>query len=124
MIFFQKAQQLALTPCQQHWKTPLTLIFHKAKITFSIITLRYYPKTWKNASLEGSKSKFKAEVCLLLMAIALFVVSTFFYSFQGRAFSLGLNYPYRGYAIPFVGFGSVLMVAATISYSKRSKNCV
>ncbi|MCJ7561214.1 hypothetical protein MUO79_11475 [Candidatus Bathyarchaeota archaeon] len=72
--------------------------------------------------------KFKAEVVLLLMAIALFVVSTFFYSYQavseGLSFSLGLNYPYRGYAITFVGFGSVLMVAASISYSKRSKNCV
>jgi hypothetical protein len=72
----------------------------------------------------GTQLKFKAEVVLLLVAIALFIVSTFFYSYQGRAFSLGFNYPYRGYAITFVGFGSVLMVAASISYSKRSKNYV
>ena len=72
--------------------------------------------------------KFKAEVALLVGAIALFVVSTFFYSYQtasaGLSFSSGLDYPYRGFAITFVGFGSVLMAAATISYSKRSKNCV
>jgi hypothetical protein len=50
---------------------------------------------------------------MLLIAIALFVVSAFFNSYQAA---------YRGYAISFVGFGSVLMVAASISYSKRSKN--
>jgi hypothetical protein len=60
------------------------------------------------------------------MAIVFFAVSVFFYSWQvsneSVSFSLGLNYPYRGYAFTFVGFGSVLMVAASISYSKRSKN--
>jgi hypothetical protein len=53
------------------------------------------------------------------MAIVLFVVSAFFYSYE--AVSLA-SYPYRGYAITFVGFGSVLMLTASISYSKRSKN--
>jgi hypothetical protein len=62
---------------------------------------------------EGAQSKFKTEVFMLLIAIALFVVSAFFNSYQAA---------YRGYAISFVGFGSVLMVAASISYSKRSKN--
>ena len=61
---------------------------------------------------EGAQSKFKTEVLMLLIAIALFVVSGFFNSYQAA---------YRGYAISFVGFGSVLMVAASISYSKRSK---
>jgi hypothetical protein len=61
------------------------------------------------------------------MAIVLFVVSAFFHSHQavseGLSFRASLNgYPYRGYAITFVGFGSVLMLAASISYSKRSKN--
>jgi uncharacterized membrane protein len=65
--------------------------------------------------------KFKAEVCLLLTAIVLFVVSTFIYSWQ-VSFSWGLSFPYRGYAFTFLGFGSVLMAAASISYSKRSKN--
>jgi hypothetical protein len=69
----------------------------------------------------GSKSKFKAEIFLLLVAIVLFVVSAFFYSYKGLAL---FDYPYRGYAISFVGFGSVLMVTASISYSKRSKNSV
>ena len=74
---------------------------------------------------EGTRVKFKAEIFSLLLAIALFAVSAFFYSYEvvsgGWAFALAA-YPYRGYAISFVGFGSVLMVAASISYSKRSKN--
>jgi hypothetical protein len=102
--------------------TLVHIFFRKAKITFSIITLRRFPKTWENVSGEGSKSKFKAEIFLLLVAIVLFAVSAFFYSYQGLA--LGFDYPYRGYAISFVGFGSVLMVTASISYSKRSKNSV
>jgi hypothetical protein len=69
---------------------------------------------------EGAQLRFKAEIFLLLVAIVLFVVSAFFYSYEG----LALGYPYRGYAISFVGFGSVLMVTASISYSKRSKNYV
>jgi len=64
--------------------------------------------------------KFKAEVCLLLMAIVLFVLSAFFYSYH--AASLGFDYPYRVIALTFVGFGSALTLAASISYSKRSKN--
>lgn len=73
--------------------------------------------------------KFKAEMCLLLLAIVLFVVSAFFYSYpattETRSLSSDLGsftYPYRAYAISFVGFGSVLMLVASISYSKRSKN--
>jgi hypothetical protein len=65
-------------------------------------------------------------MCLLLMAIVLFAVSAFFYSYQtaseSLSFSASLDYPYRVYAITFVGFGSVLMLAASVSYSKRSKN--
>jgi hypothetical protein len=61
------------------------------------------------------------------MAIVLFAVSAFFYSYQqvneGLSLSAALgNYPYRAYGIMFVGFGSVLTLAASISYSKRSKN--
>lgn len=72
-------------------------------------------------------SKFKVEMCLLLVAIALFAVSAFFYSYQqvseGVSLSTALiNYPYRAYGIMFVSFGSVLTVVASISYSKRSKN--
>jgi hypothetical protein len=72
--------------------------------------------------------KFKAEMCLLLVAIVLFVVSAFFYSYhpasEGLTFSAGFSYPYRLYAIAFVGFGSLLTLAASVSYSKRSKNLV
>ena len=70
--------------------------------------------------------KFKAEMCLLLMAIVLFALSAFFYSYhaasEGLTFSVGSSYPYRVHALTFVGFGSVLMLTASISYSKRSKN--
>jgi hypothetical protein len=64
---------------------------------------------------------------LLLMAIVLFAVSAFFYSYQaaseGVTFSASLgSYPYRGVALTFVGFGSALTLVASISYSKRSKN--
>ena len=61
------------------------------------------------------------------MAMALFAVSAFVYSYEvvSGEWTLALAaYPYRGYAISFVGFGSVLMIAASISYSKRSKNYV
>jgi hypothetical protein len=76
---------------------------------------------------ERNKSKFKAEMCLLLMAIMLFVVSAFFYSYQvtseGVTLSASLgSYPYRAIALTFVGFGSALTLIASISYSKRSKN--
>ncbi|MCW4043920.1 MAG: hypothetical protein NWE94_00185 [Candidatus Bathyarchaeota archaeon] len=66
--------------------------------------------------------KFKAEIILLVIAIALFAVSTFFYSYEGLA--QGFDYPYRIYAFSFVGCGSVLMVTASISYSKRSKKTI
>jgi hypothetical protein len=70
--------------------------------------------------------KFKTEVSLLLIAITLFSVAMFFYSYQNAvsdkvALSLSLAYPYRGMALAFVGFGSVSMVTASLSYSKRSK---
>jgi hypothetical protein len=71
--------------------------------------------------------KFKTEVGLLSIAITLFAVAMFFYSFQNSvgdnaALSQSLAYPYRGVALAMVGFGSVSMVTASISYSKRSKN--
>jgi hypothetical protein len=70
--------------------------------------------------------KFKTEVSLLLVAITLFAVAMFFYSYQttseNASLTFNLVYPYRGIAIAFVGFGSVSMVTASVSYSKRSKN--
>jgi hypothetical protein len=66
---------------------------------------------------------FKAEVFLLAFAITLFMVSAFFFSYQGgNASYLNLSpYPYRGYALAFVGFGSLFMVTASLSFTKRSK---
>jgi len=69
--------------------------------------------------------KFKAEICLLMAAIVLFAVSAFLYSYgtfsEGFTFASSFEYPYQGYAISFVGFGSLLMVAASVSYLRRSK---
>jgi len=72
--------------------------------------------------------KFKAEIFLLLTAIALFAASAFMYSYTNQpqaetlAASTALpNYPYQGYAFSFVGFGSFLMVTASLSFLKRSK---
>ena len=78
--------------------------------------------------MKGEKNtKFKAEMCLLVVAIALFALSAFFYSYKLSNESLILSfdassYPYRIPALTFVGFGSLLMLTASISYSKRSKN--
>lgn len=71
--------------------------------------------------------KYKMEICLLLIAITLFGLSAFFYSFNlvGSDVSLGVglnNYPYRVYALTLVGLGSVLMLTASVSFSRHIKN--
>jgi hypothetical protein len=69
--------------------------------------------------------KFKTELFMLLTAIGLFTISTILYSYAtgNGALVLALtSHPYRDYAIPVASFGSILMAAATVSYSKRSKN--
>jgi len=72
--------------------------------------------------------KFKTEVSLLLIAITLFAVAMFFYSYhtlsENAALNFNLAYPYRGIAIAFVGVGSASMLTASVSYSKRSKNII
>ena len=76
--------------------------------------------------------QFKAEIAVLLVTISLFAVSAFLYTYQastvaanssalGDAF-IAAAYPYRGFALSFVAAGSALMVTASISYNKRSKN--
>ncbi len=71
--------------------------------------------------------KFKVEMGLLSIAIALFVLGAFFYSYhstnEGLASTADLStYPFRAYAITSVGFGTLLTLAASVSYSRRSKN--
>ena len=71
--------------------------------------------------------KYKKEICLLLIAITLFGFSAFFYSYNimGSDVSLGVglnNYPYRVYALTLVGLGSVLMLTASVSFSRHIKN--
>jgi hypothetical protein len=75
----------------------------------------------------GKGMNFKTEVCLLSLALTLFVVSAFFFSYQTGSSTFNLNwaaYPYRGYALALVSFGSILTLTASISYSKRSKNII
>ena len=71
--------------------------------------------------------KFKTEVCLLTLAIALFLGSAFFYSYQmgtGSFSVLWAAFPFREIALAFVGFGSVLTVTATVSFSKHEKELI
>lgn len=73
--------------------------------------------------IGGYVVNFKYEICLLLAAIGLFAVSAFLYSYQtfGEGFAYASTFEYKGYAFSSLGFGSLLMVAASISYMKRSK---
>jgi hypothetical protein len=64
--------------------------------------------------------KFKTEAALLILAIILFAVAMFCYSYH----ALALGYPYRGLAVTFVGIGSVSMLTASISYSKKTKDII
>ena len=69
--------------------------------------------------------KFKMEVGLLSLALVLFAISAFCYSYQTGSTNFSLNfasYPYQGYALAFVSFGSILIVTASVSFSKRGKN--
>jgi cell division protein FtsX len=78
---------------------------------------------WRKVSL-----KFKIEAALLVVAIALFAVAVMFYSYQSSvAEDLVLSqnaFPYRGVAFLFLGVGSVSMVTASISYSKKTKGAI
>jgi hypothetical protein len=75
--------------------------------------------------------KFKAEVVLLVVAIALFASAVVFYSYQiagtettSLAQSPADPFPYRTVALMFVGVGSVSMVTASVSYSKKIKEII
>ena len=73
--------------------------------------------------------KFKTEASLLILAIALFAVAMFFFSYQAAsgettALRLSSAYPYRGIALAFVGVGSLSMLTASISYSKKTKDLI
>jgi hypothetical protein len=75
--------------------------------------------------------KFKSEVVLLVVAITLFATAVIFYSYQNagiEATSLAQSpaaaFPYRSVALLFVGVGSVSMVTASLSYSKKIKEII
>ncbi len=75
--------------------------------------------------------KFKTEAALLVVAIALFATAVIFYSYQSAsgeanafAQSAAMAFPYRSVALLFVGVGSVSMVTASVSYSKKTKELI
>ncbi len=73
--------------------------------------------------------KFKTEVALLALAIALFTIATLFYSYQGTSSQAAyaaqsIAYPYRGIALVLLGVGSLSMVTASVSFSKKNKNLI
>jgi NADH:ubiquinone oxidoreductase subunit 3 (subunit A) len=85
-------------------------------------------------SFRGKNVRFKKEIALLAVAIVLFVSSSLLYSYQTdninqMPYAAGLDeslsavppFPYHLYAVSAIGFGSILMVIASISYQKRSK---
>jgi hypothetical protein len=63
---------------------------------------------------------------MLLIAIVLFTISAFCYSYSKDtnelALALNFTYPYRVFAIPFISTGFALMGIASVSYSRKSKN--
>ena len=68
---------------------------------------------------------FKTEVILLSVALALFMVSAFFYNYQAGTTNFNINwatYPYQGYSVALVLFGSFLTGAAFVKYSRRGRN--
>lgn len=80
---------------------------------------------------DKKKMKFKVEVALLIAAIALFASAVVFYSYQSagtETMALAKNsaaaFPYRTIALMFVGVGSVSMVTASVSYSKKIKEII
>lgn len=71
--------------------------------------------------------QFKKEVSLLLLAISLFAVGTFIYSYQttsteAASLAASMVYPYRSLALAFVGVGFASMVIASVSYSRKAKS--
>jgi hypothetical protein len=66
--------------------------------------------------------EFKTEICMLMASILLFITSTFFFTYHEVSGMLSLvSYPFQGFALLLVGTGALLMVTASVSYSKRSK---
>ncbi|MGE5556535.1 MAG: hypothetical protein ACM3UY_09830 [Methanocella sp.] len=70
--------------------------------------------------------QFKKEASLLVIAIALFAVATFLYTYQATSegitlMSKSIAYPYREIALAFVGIGFASMVVASISFTKKTK---
>ena len=73
----------------------------------------------KTLPQRGMQLRFKTEISLLLLAIILYILSAFCYSYEAKGMLPVINYPYRDYALPLAIIASVLLVIAAILYSKR-----
>ena len=65
--------------------------------------------------MKEKKLKFKTEIFLLSLAIILYFVSAFCYSYEVGSEGI----PYKGYAIPLAVAASLLLVLAALLYLKR-----
>jgi LPXTG-motif cell wall-anchored protein len=67
--------------------------------------------------------KYKVEISLLLISIALYLVSLFCYFYEAPWEDMlpKINYPYQKFALPLAGVASALLIIAAILYLKRKQ---
>jgi LPXTG-motif cell wall-anchored protein len=72
---------------------------------------------------EGYDLKYKIEISLLLLSIALYLISAFCYFYEAPWQDMipVLNYPYQNFALPLAGFASAFLIIAAILYLKRRR---
>jgi hypothetical protein len=66
--------------------------------------------------------KFKLEISLLLLSIAMYIASGVCYSYEKAAMTAVVNYPYRIYVFPLIGVSSAFMVIAGFLISRRKSS--
>jgi LPXTG-motif cell wall-anchored protein len=67
--------------------------------------------------------KYKVEISLLLLSIALYLLSLFCYFYEApwEGMIPVTNYPYQKFALPLAGAASALLIIAAILYLKRKR---
>jgi LPXTG-motif cell wall-anchored protein len=67
--------------------------------------------------------KYKIEISLLLLSIALYLVSAFCYFYEAPWEEMlpKINYPYQNFALPLAGFASALLIITAVLYLKRKQ---
>ncbi|MEM3700786.1 MAG: hypothetical protein QXL57_08005 [Candidatus Bathyarchaeia archaeon] len=66
--------------------------------------------------------KYKIEISLFLLGIALYVISVFCYFYEAPWEDMipMINYPYQKFALPLAGVASALLIIAAALYLKRA----